>query len=181
MATSTVERNSLRLDETQVVDDCGLQAAPTRNLFRLVAGEIRLPARPSGITPAAKDLLIPPLGKFSALEISAIRDGDDSRLIESKPTETRKVNPPNADLRFRETTGLCPANPSRSDLTVQSSRSTKRRQKKECDLTRSSPFEAVRRTLRFSRFNSRRKVLPENEKRNADQRAPARREPHRDC
>jgi hypothetical protein len=79
-----------------------------------------------------------------------------------KQTEARKGNAANGNLR---STPLCPTNSSRSDLSVKSSRSTNRRQS---ELMRSGPFEAIQRTLRFSRHPSRRKVFFEHEKRNVD-------------
>ena len=74
---------------------------------------------------------------------------------------------------------LCPLNTPRSDLTNQSSRRSTHRQTKAFELTRSGPFPRVRRTLRFSRFDSRRKVS--YEKRNANQRSSTRGKPNCHC
>lgn len=90
----------------------------------------------------------------------------------SHQTELRISNSPNANLRSTKHFPLCPQTASRSDLIVQSSGNRTHRQKTDCDVTRSRPFVGVQRTLRFSRFDSRRKVFSEHEKRNADQCSP---------
>jgi hypothetical protein len=76
---------------------------------------------------------------------------------------------------------LCLTNTSRSDWNYQSSRRSGLRQTQDFELTRSGAFLAVGRTCRFSRFDSRRKVFSEDEKRNADQRPSTRRKPDRHC
>jgi hypothetical protein len=66
-------------------------------------------------------------------------------------------------------------------LTPQSSRRLGHWQTQDFALTRSGAIPSVWRTCRFSRFDSRRKVFSQNEKRNADQCSPARGEPDRHC
>lgn len=92
----------------------------------------------------------------------------------SNQAESRNSNSPDAKLRSTKHSPLCPKKTSRNELTDQSSGNLSHWQKTDCKLTRSHSSVGVQRTVRFSRFDSRRKVFSKHEKRNANQCSPTR-------
>ena len=177
----TIERGFPSLDRSRHWEIFTIQRAGEQTANCALRSDCRLPGSPSRSTCGTTALVVDTAKIAEPGYLKAIRGCTPSPRptlpsIRSNPAKHRKMNPPNANLR---STPLCPTNSSRSDSTVKSPRSTNRRQEKEPDLMRSGPFEAVRRTLRFSRLKPRRKVFSEDEKRNADQCAPTGREPNR--
>ncbi len=161
----TCNRPSAGRTSAQIAVDC-----PAADCLREISasgksGEMSSPLTENQV-PSTRMSTIPAGPGFPSVPIETHRNTN------SEPQECKSSS---------NRTGLCPPNVPRSDLTVESSRRSTFRQTKDFELTRSGPFSKVRRTLRFSRFDSRRKVFSENEKRNAHQRSSTRRMPDRHC